>query len=67
MKKIYYYYYYILHVYGNYYRKVTAVTYGTYGIKLFTAVPYYTVPYGFGPIVMGYGRSLTHRGVILGR
>ena len=44
--------------------EVTAVTYGTarpYTKELYTAVPYYTVRYGFGRIVTGYGRSLTQR------
>ena len=27
--------------------------------ELYAAVPYYTVWYGFGRIVMGYGRSLS--------
>ena len=41
--------------------EVMAVTYGTarpYTKELYTAVPYYTVRYGFGRILTGYGRSL---------
>ena len=44
--------------------EVTAVTYGTvrpYTKELYMAVPYYTVRYGFGRIVTGYGRSLALR------
>ena len=43
--------------------EVTAVPYGTarpYTKELYTAVPYYTVRYGFGRIVTGYGRSLRY-------
>ena len=29
--------------------------------ELYTAIPYYTVRYGFGRIVTGYGRSLSQR------
>ena len=47
--------------------EVTAVTYGTarpYTKELYTAIPYYTVRYGFGQIVTGYGRSLAASHVV---
>ena len=39
--------------------EVMAITYGkVWPLELYMAVPYNTVRYGYGRIVMGYGHSL---------